>query len=425
MAEEKINTSPKSTTAVVTNKQSRGVVLLVISFLIILGINSLLPMIQGDAHYTADAVSVTYGEYITMREENTHYRLAWISEQKMVLYIQNYIVSHPELSAEEQMLIAVPDTFPVKVNTKFFFEYPFWYISTLTSLGSSVILFYTLFYYFITVAKFKYKKYLDIAKQVDDMADKHLDPTTFEPWMDDVFNPNRKIRQHRANVKSAMGVLEHKTPYKIRRKLCPYFDALRFYKASPGLKDPKEVLDSIGGLKWRERHYLNKKEKYLALLEEAYIKEYAVNGKVRFFKHIYPMFVYNGNNKVDNGGAIDSYSNIKDDAARISQDATSKVTISLTITVLFAVLLTVTAIASYEQSTFWVIINAVAKIAPLLIQVPMAIRYSNTFMDTQLISNMISRRSIGLQYLADLHKEIPHELVRAVEKEGDTNAKTN
>ena len=41
----------------------------------------------------------------------------------------------------------------------------------------------------------------------------------------------------------------------------------------------------------------------------------------------------------------------------------------------------------------------------------MAIDYSNTFMDKQLITNLINRRSIGLLYLADMKKGVSLEPV--------------
>jgi hypothetical protein len=168
---------------------------------------------------------------------------------------------------------------------------------------------------------------------------------------------------------------------------------------------------------WFEYSYAHKRERFLQLLEDNYIKEYVIDGKVKHFKYISPMFVYNGSD--NQGVSIDSYSLISSNERRVTKDAGSKVLFTVVNTFLFAILITVTAVSSYQQDPFWIVINATSKIAPLLLQVPLAIDYSNVFMDNQLVNNLISRRSIGLLYLADVKKEIPKELKEVA------NAKTN
>ena len=392
-------------TEIITNKRTRSVIFLALSGVLILGINSMLPIIEGDAHYTAGTVETTYGEFQTAQDSDEHIRLTWASEQNILIYKARYIRAHPELTEDEWMLVTVPDTFGVRMYTKFFYEHPFWYISTVTSLGSALILFYSIFNYLITIMREKYKKYVELDNKMTDAVDKCLDPVTFEPWMDNDFNPRRKIQQHKANVKYKIDKLERNTPYKIKRKLKPYFDEVRQFNrvrredAAMITYNPKDILKDLGPLKFRERHYLSKKEKLLYLLDDTYIKEYVVSGRVKYFRYIHPMFVYNGENGI--GKTIDSYSLIKTDAKRISSDASSKIIISLVVTFLFAVLATVTVVASVEQQPFWIILNAVSKLAPLIIQVPLAINYSNDFMNKQLIGNLISRQSILLLYLAE------------------------
>ena len=392
-------------TEIITNKRTRSVIFLALSGILILGINSMLPIIEGDAHYTAGTVETTYGEFQTAQDSDEHIRLTWASEQNILIYKARYIRAHPELTEDEWMLVTVPDTFGVRMYTKFFYEHPFWYISTVTSLGSALILFYSIFNYLITIMREKYKKYVELDNKMTDAVDKCLDPVTFEPWMENDFNTRRKIQQHKANVKYKIDKLERNTPYKIKRKLKPYFDEVRQFNrvrredAALITYNPKDILKDLGPLKFRERYYLSKKEKLLYLLDDTYIKEYVVRGRVKYFRYIHPMFVYNGENGI--GKTIDSYSLIKTDAKRISSDASNKIIISLVVTFLFAVLTTVTVVASVEQQPFWIIINAVSKLAPLVIQVPLAIDYSNDFMNKQLIGNLISRHSILLLYLAE------------------------
>jgi len=404
---------------VLTNKRSRSFFFLLLSFLIILGINSLLPTIQGASHFTADVVAMTYGEYETLKASNENYDLTWLTEQKIHLYKQDYIDEHPELTSIEKALIEVPSEFPVKVYTKFFYQYTFWYISTLTSLVSAVLLFYSLFNYLLTISKDKYKRYVELEEELEKMSRCNLDPVTFEPWMDNVFNLKRKIKQHRSNVKYKLDVLEQKTKYENKKRLKKYFRLTNEEKK-------QQELSRLGELTKKETAYLTKKERLQSYLEEDYIKEYVVNGSVKYFKYIHPMFVYTGTNTI--GKTVDSYSLIKSDTQRLSNDAGVKILFSLSLTFIFAVLFTVTAIASVEQSVFWIIVNIIAKIAPLLMQIPLAINYNNTFMESQLLQNLSHRRSIGLTYLADMQRgvsvEPPEDPIIKETKEVSANAET-
>jgi len=394
---DKVEQAVEKATQIITNKKSRSVIFLLLSLLVVLGINGVLPVIEGQAQYTVGAVDMTYGEYEVLKAENNNYRITWYSEQAINLYIANYVLQNPGTNPFE---VEIPDNFKIQVNTKFFFEYPFWYISTAISLGSAIMLFYSLFNYLITLARERYKRYVDISNEVDEMTEKHLDPVTFEPWIHDVFNRQRKIQQHRSNVKYNIDLLERKANYAIRKKFKPYFNALRKGE------DAKLILESLGELTRKEIYYLKKKERYLQLLEEDYIKEYVIDGFVKHFKYISPMFVYNGTE--NEGVSVDSYSLLNSNERRLAKDATSKIFWTIATTFLFAILITVTAVSSYQQDPFWIVINAVSKIAPLILQVPLAIDYSNTFMDGQLMTNLISRRSIGLQYLADIKKGVDY-----------------
>lgn len=403
----KLEQSSEYVNKFLTNKRNRSAFLLIISFVFILGINSVLPVIQGQSKFTAGAVEVPYSQYVVMHESNENYNLSWTSLQSIALYKTQYALSHPELPIEEALLVEVPDIFKVQVYTKFFFQDLFWYVSTITSLGSAVIMYYALFNYLITSAKERDAKYVKLLKQIDDVADNFLDPVTFEPWMDQVFNRRRKIDQHKSNVKYQLDRLERITPYKVKRKLREYFK-----NRSP------EVLLKLGKLSFLEKKYLNSREKYIALLEENYINEFVVDGRVAHFKYIYPMFVYNGEN--GHGRTVDNYSLMKTDAQKIGESAANKVTMSLITTLLFAVLFTMTAVSSYEQEPIWIAINAISKIAPLMIQIPNAFDYSYVFMNNQLINNLISRRSIELLYLAYMKVPVPKEL-----KEGEPDATKN
>lgn len=423
MEETKTDKVIRQAANILTNKQTRSTLFLVITFVIILAFNAVLPVIEGDAHYTVNAIEVTYAEYKEMKAENAHYRLAWASEQKIKLYIRDYIKAHPELTEEEKVLVEAPDALKVKVYTKFFYQYPFWYITTITSMGSSIMLYYSLFNFLITKAKDKYKEYVELKSRVDKLSKDHLDPATFEPWLENVFNRRRKIKQHINNVRYNLKRLETKTKYEVRKKFREYYELPR------GSEESARVLAALGPLTRAERRYFRTKEQYLDMLDDTYINEYVVNGSVKYFKYIHPTFVQSGVNV--QGRSVDSYSLIKSDAERILSDAGIKILLSVVTTVLFAILLTVTVIASYEQSAFWVVVNIISKIAPLVLQVPLAIDYANSYMETHLIPVLNCRRSIGLLYLADMYESntlkqpLDDSLQKEINKEVATFAETH
>ena len=399
-------------TTVVNNKRFRSLLWLSLSFFIILGINSLLPVLEGEAHYTASPIETTYEVYVQMKKTNANFRLTWMSEQAILLYITQYKLNHPNLSDEEAALITAPPGFKVQVYTKFFFDSPFWYVSTAISIGSAVILYYALFNVLLVYAKDKDKKYLKHVEEVDKLVDNTLDPNLFEPWMDETFNRNRKISQHKRNIRFELDRLYKRTNYEIRRGARNYFkvfDELKTHENYADVDESQIASDALHELKGSKRfkrrvkHYIKQREQLLSLLDPKYIEEYVIDGYVKNFKYIYPMFVYSGTSKLEK--TTDSYSTITTDAVTLKKDAFFKVFYSVVIVLLFAVALTVTAVSSHQQDPFWVVMNVVGKIAPLLLQIPLAIDYSAVFMDKQLISNLIHRRTIAMLFAADVQKK--------------------
>lgn len=246
---------------------------------------------------------------------------------------------------------------------------------------SAVLLFYALFNYLIVRAKERYERYVDLSKQIQVIVETLLNPDVFEPWMDHTFNKRRKIQQHTANVKVKLDRLERRTPYKIKQ----------FFRDTPGFK--------LKNLTFRQRRYYLKRERLKSMLNDDYINDYVINGRVKHFVYVHPMFIYNGIN--GSGYAVDSYSNLKSDAKRISKDALQKILLSLVLAITFAALLTFTISGATGQGVLWIIISIIVKITPLLLQVPLAIDYSNSFMEEQLMNNLIARRAISYQFLGE------------------------
>lgn len=401
MAEAPVEKIIQRGMTVITNKRSRSIIFVIISFLIILAINSLLPVIEGEAHYTANAVKMTYAEYMNRSKTEEHLRLTWASGQTLNKFVESYRKDNPDIPESESIasviLLEHGSMIEVHVYTKFFFQSTFWYISTLIAMVSATLMYYSMFNYTLAVSKERRKEYLDLTEELIIMRDTHLDPITFEPWMIDVFNYERKIKQHKANVKYAIEKLERRTDHHVRKTLLNFFTLY-------GTESAVE-LESIEGLTKRDLRYANKKLRLLSFLEEDYIKNYVVDGKVKHFKYIHPMFVYNGLNSI--GQSVDTYSNIQSDTSRLGKDAFAKVMSIIGISLIFATALTVTVLEATTQSPLLIVISIITRIAPLVMQIPLAMNYSNTFMDAQLITNLLNRRSIGYQYLASVEKVEP------------------
>lgn len=377
---------------IITNRQSRSVIMVFITVFVVFALNSLLPIIEGSTHYTADAVTMSYKEYKDKSEVDPNYRMTWVSVQRVETYIATYIKEHPDLTLDEQLLVEPPDGFKVEVYTKFFFQHVFWYMTTIVNLISALLIFYSIFNYLITKRKATYKKYLDLDQEIESLAQESLDPVTFEPWMVSSFNKPRKIKQHISNIKYKLDRLERKTPYKYKHpvKDSPYMD--------------------------KHRRYMEKKQELQSFLDEAYIEEYVMDRDVKGFLYIYPTFVTSGYNMT--GRTTDSFSRIRSNAQRLGRDSIKKVAISTLLTVMFATLLTITIINSTDKPWYWVVLNVITSITPLIIQIPMAFDYCDSYMDEQLITNLVARRTIAYLYLADMKER---ERLQTINKEVETD----
>lgn len=384
-------------TSVITNKRSRSLVFLVTTFFLILVANGLLPLISGQAHYTADPIEVTYGEYRIMKEENNLIDITYGAKLQIELYKNLYTIAHPSMTPEERILLDAPDTLKVNVYTKFFFQSVWWYFNTGISLLSAVFLFYAMFNYLVIRSKDTHVDHVNGESTIRQLNEKYLDPDTFEPWIDESFNRERKKRQHIRNIKFELKALELKTPYQVRRRFKNHFDS-----ATTDVPVDNTLPVLYVPMTKKERKYINKKEELLSKLDEKYIIDYVLDIDVKNFKEIKPGFVYSGINT--EGVGQDEYSTIKTDQQRVRGSLLSKILMSLAITLSFASVLTVLAINVEQQDPLWVFITILMKIVPLLLQVYFAIDYNNWFMEKQLLPNLKFRENIAMMYLAEMKR---------------------
>lgn len=361
---------------IIVNRNTRSTAILILTVIIVFALNSLMPIIEGSAHYTESATEMSYASYTSKRKYNKHFQLTWASEQNIVLYKAQYALRYPEVPIEELVLVEPPEDFKVQVYTQFFFASPAWYLTTLIHIASSILVFYSVFNYILTRRKQVDEKYLKLTQELDEITTSHLDPITFEPWMVNEFNRNRKITQHKANIKFELDVLDKKTDYRIRLR---------------AKKEP-ECPECIA--------YTTKKLELLSYLTDEYIDEYIDDIDVKGFVYIHPMFVMCGYNIL--GRTTDSYSLLKSDTARLGKDSVNKIIINTVLTVMLAILMTVTVLSSLDRPWYWMLFNIIVTITPLVIQIPLAYDYCDKFMDMQLITNLTSRRTISYLYLAHI-----------------------
>lgn len=384
-------------TSVITNKRTRSLLFLITTFALILFANGLLPLISGQAHYTADPLEVTYSEYLDMKAGNKLVDLTYSAQISITAYKESFKLANPDLTPDELVMIEPPMNMKVTVYTKFFFQSAWWYFDTGLSLVSAVFLFYAMFNYLLVRSKDIRIEHVNGENTIKQLNEKYLDPDTFEPWIDVEFNRKRKIKQHIRNTRYELKKLETETPYRIRRRFKNHFkDVIEVPEGNllPVLYKPMSK---------KEREYLDRKEELLEKLEEHYIKEYVVDTDVANFKEIKAGFVYSGVNH--EGVGQDEYSAIKTDQQRVRSTIVSKLLISLAITLSFASILTVLSVTVSQQDALWIVLTVLMKIVPLFLQVYFAIDYNNWFMENQLLPNLKFRENIAMLYLAEMKRQ--------------------
>ena len=384
-------------TSVITNKRTRSLLFLITTFALILFANGLLPLISGQAHYTADPLEVTYSEYLDMKAGNKLVDLTYSAQTSITAYKESFKLANPDLTPDELVMIEPPGNMKVTVYTKFFFQSAWWYFDTGLSLVSAIFLFYAMFNYLLVRSKDIRIEHVNGENTIKQLNEKYLDPDTFEPWIDVEFNRKRKIKQHIRNTRYELKKLEIETPYAIRRRFKNHFKNV--------IEVPEGNLLPVlyKSMSKKEREYLDRKEELLEKLEEQYIKEYVVDTDVANFKEIKAGFVYSGVNH--EGVGQDEYSAIKTDQQRIRSTIVSKLLISLATTLSFASILTVLSVTVSQQDALWIVLTVLMKIVPLFLQVYFAIDYNNWFMENQLLPNLKFRENIAMLYLAEMKRQ--------------------
>lgn len=373
-------------------------IILITSIIIILAINSLLPMLKAIEHYTVAPEEMTYKEYKDIKEENKRYDLTFKTKTLIKEYKKT---KKEELTSEEMLTLEPPEDMRVEVYTKFFFEDHFWYTENFVQVISAVILFYSIFQFFLLKETEENVEFRKAKKQVDDANEKSVEPDSLEEFLVNDFNRPRKIKQHINNIKNKIIKLENKTKTEIKIS-CK--EELDWFKQIKNTEAGKGVLPALieQPRSKKEIKYLKEMKKLLAELKEDYIEEYIDAKKVKHYKDVTSNFVYTGNSKTEK--SIDGYSAIKTDSERLKKDSYKKIGLMILITLSFATVITLLAVDIENKTPFEIIVNAIMKITPLLLQIKFGLDYKDDFMQTQLISNMKQRHNIIVMFLKHTNK---------------------
>lgn len=392
---------------VLTKKKSKSFLFLLLTIFSIIALNAGLPLIQGQAHYTVNEVEMTYGEYLALKEKDQFIDMTYGSKVNIILYKSMFAKENPDLTVDEIFEIEPPSTFKVKVFTAFFFVSAGWWIATAIGVMSGILVFYAVRGYFIADREEKDEEYLEAKAKVKENNQKYIDPNVFEPFMNNVFNRERKIKQHISNVKYDISVLNEKTPVSIKNEYKEFYSVKKNtipvnpeFPLLPALvEEPIPQFKKYSWFNFKKRINENKKKKYFTkmreyefLLDPKYIEEIIPDSKVKYFKHIQPGFVYSGINKKSR--TVDEYSTIETDAEHTRKNAIKRIFNATLISIGFASMFTVAGFTTGEGEWYWYVLNVITKLAPLILQWLFAIQDVSIFFKEQVMPNLMFRQNI-------------------------------
>ena len=295
----------------------------------------------------------------------------------------------------------------------YFFGSSWFFLETMMNTLMVTIFYIALINYLIAKKKSDDVVYRKLTSEINDIViEKNSVPSsTFEPFLDE-WNGDRKVKQFISNIKYKLSKLERRTPFKVRKIFYKRDEQgkLIFVKDEEFLNKKIKFLAFRKGwlLQKRARHYIQTKERLNSFLSEEYILQNVVYEKVKYFKYIYPSFVYNGKNGIHK--TTDEYSAITPDSKKLKKDLVAKVMLGFAVTSAFATVLSFTLFKADEN---WLIIvyTVILKLLPLVLQWILGIDYSNTYMSDQLIPTQKYRLSIINIYLSDKDKYVKRDLI--------------
>ena len=284
----------------------------------------------------------------------------------------------------------------------FFMSYWF-YLETSLNLFLAIIFYVALVNFLIVRREEKDEMYQALSSELNTLIiENDLPPATFEPFLDE-WNRERKINQHISNMKFKRSVLEKKTSHKVRKLFYTKDKETGRLIFGPNEKVLNrkfkwyEFLFKEKRIQIKAKKYWYKKERIESFLDKNYIEENVPFEKVKHFRKINPSFVYSGKNVIQKSN--DEYSNMMSNTKRYAKDLRKKMALSFIMTSMIASVLSFTLFRADENWLF-IVLSVMLKLLPLLVQVILAINYSNVYMENQLIPTIRARVGLASLYMS-------------------------
>jgi hypothetical protein len=371
--EEKIIDGVSST---LTSKPVKNTAILVLSIIIVTVLSGILGAFKGgEFQRTYDFVSVEMALSEVNFEDPIFENIkpnsrVTIVEKEFIRYDEELGVTYSEYV-----------TWYKGYYKNYFFVSPWYYTDLGTNTLLMIIFYLGLTSFLINTKISKDPVYIKLEEDLNHLILNTGEVTSskLEPFMDR-WNLARKKKQHISNTKAELSKLTKKTSYKTRREFMKIDENKQIIFVVPERK-----------LKWKEKKYLNKKEKIESFLTKEYIESVAPFEKVKYFKNISTSFVHTGNNSL--GPTIDEYSNIEPDKKVLGRDLFRKVLLSLSAAAAVTSILAFTLFRAADD--FWSILFAVGlRMLPLALQVFLSMDYSNNYVRKQSIPILKYRLNI-------------------------------
>lgn len=399
---------------VLVTRTNRNAVVLIIAVFLVAALSGLLGAFKnGEFQKTYDYVVVNK-EVSELNYEDPVFE-DMSKDSREVFSVEDKII-YDEITNESS--IVTVDWYGGYYKNYFFASYWF-YLETLFNTVLVLIFYIALVNFLVSRRQDKDELYNTLSEEINGMVvDNELPAVTFEPFLE-VWNNNRKVKQHIANVKYKISKLVKRTKYKIRKVFYHKNENGDLVFIYPEGIDQKYKFFQLRKryLQFRQLKFYRKKVGYEELLTKSYIETNVIYEKVKHFNKIDPSFIYSGNNGLHK--TTDEYSSIKGDKKAFSKDLRKKVIIGFSITMMVTSIL---AFTMFRAEDNWIVIVYMVflRMLPLVVQTIMGIDYTNVYMEKQLIPTLKYRISIASIFIANegkvgLFENIPFLEIKKLE----------
>ena len=163
---------------------------------------------------------------------------------------------------------------------------PEWGYKVFRVLLSNILVFLGTFLYLVMKAMNEREEIIKKRKQVDEYADKHIDPVTFDPFFIN-FEQKRKIKYYKRDMETQLEKLENKAKIE---------DIELWDRAYKNMDENGEIIDKHLNKEFAKNKFCQRKRKMLRQLEPEFIEKHVPYMDIPYGA-ISKSFVTNGYNK--------------------------------------------------------------------------------------------------------------------------------